>query len=692
MNREMMATIMTCGMWCGVASAAVDASLAARLNAMVSTDRLRITHMELASEPHVAGTPGDERTIGRLMNLFEEAGLETTRHDIWPLLARPVRAEVSIVSPTPRSLAVQENAVDGDVDSRTSDVGWNAYSGSGVAEGPVVYVNYGTKQDFERLASMGVSCEGKIVLARYGGNYRGYKVKFAQQAGAIGLIIFTDPADGGHVSGPVYPIGGYANECHIQRGSVVTMPFQGDPLTPGREATEDAVRDRVEDAPLPRIPSQPIGYGAAKEILAAMRGVAAPKEWQGGLGFEYRLESDGGGEAGVRVRVEVKQERAVMRTANVIGEIRGTEFPDERVIIGAHHDAWNHGASDPLSGTIAVIEAARVFGALAMEGIKPRRTLVFAAWGAEEFGIIGSSEWVEGNERMLVEGGVAYINLDMASMGPKFGASATPSMHGVILAAAGLVPQAGAAESTVLEDWTGRTAPRPGLGRRPAIGNIGGGSDHVAFIARAGVACAAFGSGGSAGQSYHSAFDTLPWYWKVVGADYEPAAMVTKMAAMTAAAYAFEAEQPTTPGEYARVGMETLVAATKAATEAGLDASRLEPLKVAMAELAFAVRDAGTGMNVAGVMAMDRAWLLPEGGLERRPWFRNAFASPDENSGYGAWVFPLLQAAIERKDAAEWERACVRTLERIEAAKVAARSREGTRPSPAVLQGTGRGR
>jgi N-acetylated-alpha-linked acidic dipeptidase len=276
---------------------------------------------------------------------------------------------------------------------------------------------------------------------------------------------------------------------------------------------------------------------------------------------------------------------------------------------------------------------------------------------------------------MLVEGGVAYINLDMASMGPKFGASATPSMHGVILAAAGLVPQAGAAESTVLEDWTGRTAPRPGLGRRPAIGNIGGGSDHVAFIARAGVACAAFGSGGSAGQSYHSAFDTLPWYWKVVGADYEPAAMVTKMAMMTAAAYAFEAEQPTTPGEYARVGMETLVAATKAATEAGLDASRLEPLKVAMAELAFAVRDAGTGMNVAGVMAMDRAWLLPEGGLERRPWFRNAFASPDENSGYGAWVFPLLQAAIERKDAAEWERACVRTLERIEAAKVAASGR-----------------
>ncbi len=687
MKRAMVMAMVAaaCGWaWSGAAFAAVDSALAGRINAMVSTDRLRVTHMELASEPHVAGTPGDERTIERLVNLFEEAGLETRRHDIWPLLAKPVRVEVSIVSPVARSLAVQENAVDGDVDSRKSDVGWNAYSGSGVAEGPVVYVNYGTKQDFERLAALGVSCKGKVALARYGGNYRGYKVKFAQEAGASGIIIFTDPADGGYVSGPVYPQGGYANECCIQRGSIVTMPFQGDPLTPGRDATKDAARDRVEEAPLPRIPCQPIGYGAAREILAQMKGGAAPKEWQGGLGFEYRLESDGSGEGGVRVRVEVRQERAVMKTANVIGEIRGTEFPDQRVIIGAHHDAWNHGAADPLCGTIAVVEAARVFGALAMQGIKPRRTLVFAAWAAEEFGIIGSSEWVEGNERSLIEGGVAYINLDMASMGPKFGASATPSMHGVILAAAGMVPQAGQPERTVLEDWTSRTAPTPGVGRRPLPGPIGGGSDHVAFLARAGVACAAFGSGGSAGTSYHSAFDTLPWYWKVVGADYESSAMVSRMAAMTAASYAFEAEQPTTPGEYARVGMETLAAATKAATQAGLDASRLEALKVALLEFAFAVRDAGTGLKVAGVMALDRAWLLPEGGLERRPWFRNAFAAPDENSGYGAWVFPLLQAAIERKDAAEWERACARTLERIEAAKVVARSREGTRPAPGL--------
>ena len=659
--------------WCGAADAAVDASLAERINAMVCRDRLRVTHMELASEPHVAGTPGDERTIARLINLFEEAGLSTRRHDIWPLLARPVRVEVSIVSPVAKGLAVQENAAEGDVDSRTSDVGWNAYSGSGTAKGPVVYVNYGTKQDFERLATLGVSCEGKVVLARYGGNYRGYKVKFAQEAGASGVIIFTDPADGGHVSGPVYPAGGYANECHIQRGSILTMGFNGDPLTPGREATEHAVRDRVEDAPLPRIPCQPIGYGAAREILSRMKGAAAPKEWQGGLGFEYRLESDAPNEEGVRVRVAVEQERAVKRTANVIAEIRGTERPEERVIIGAHHDAWNHGASDPLCGTIAVLEAARVFGDLAMQGVRPKRTLVFAAWAAEEFGIIGSSEWVEGHERELIEGGVAYINLDMASMGPQFGASATPSMHGVILEAAGVVPQARSEGRTVLEDWLLRSAPTPGLGRRPGIGNIGGGSDHVAFIARTGVACAAFGSGGSAGQSYHSAFDTLPWYWKVVGADYESPAMLARMAAMTAAAYAFEETPATTPQAYATVGMQALANAGTAAAAAGLDASKVEPLKVAMAELAFASREARGGL--AGVMAMDRAWLLPEGGLERRPWFRNAFAAPDENSGYAAWVLPLLQAAIERKDAAEWERACERTLERIRAATAAARGR-----------------
>jgi N-acetylated-alpha-linked acidic dipeptidase len=547
-----------------------------------------------------------------------------------------------------------------------------------VVEGRVVYANYGTRQDFAKLKELGIDCTGAIVLARYGGNYRGFKVKFAQEAGAAGIVIFTDPGDSGFVKGPVYPQGGYANECCIQRGSIVTMPFQGDPLTPGREATEHVERMKMEEAVLPRIPCQPIGYAAAKEILASMKGAEAPQAWQGGLGFPYRLTSDDGAQVGTRLKLSVQQERAIMKTANVIAEIPGTEHPEQRVIIGAHHDAWNHGAADPLCGTIAVVEAARIYGELARQGVKPRRTLVFAAWGAEEFGIIGSSEWVEANERMLIEGGVAYINLDMASMGPQFGASATPSMHRAIVEAAKLVPQAGDATRTVFADWAARSSGAAGgaeaMLRVPVPGSIGGGSDHVAFIARAGVASASFGSGGSSGWSYHSAYDTLPWYWKVVGSDYESAAMMTRMSAVVAGGYAFEAEPVVSPQVYGRVGLEGIARAEKAGREAGLDVSGLERLKVAMVELTLnglEARASGRG-GLAPSMGVDRAWLEAagggEGGLERRPWFRNVFAAPDESTGYDAWVLPMLQAAVERKDQAEFDLACQRTLARIEAA------------------------
>ncbi|MCX5691425.1 MAG: M28 family peptidase, partial [Planctomycetota bacterium] len=392
------------------APTATREQLAARIVAAVEPTRLRDTHIALASEPHVAGTPGDARTIERLEAMFREAGLTVTRHEIWPLLCRPVSASLEIVSPEMKVLDIAERPLKEDPYSDKGAFGWNAYSGSGEVQGRVVYANYGTRQDFAKLKELGVDCTGAIVLARYGGNYRGFKVKFAQEAGAAGIVIFTDPGDSGFVKGPVYPQGGYANECCIQRGSIVTMPFQGDPLTPGREATEGAERMKVEEAVLPRIPCQPIGYAAAKEILLRMKGAEAPQAWQGGLGFGYRLTSDDGAQEGTRLKLSVQQERAIMKTANVIAEIPGWEHPEQRVIIGAHHDAWNHGAADPLCGTIAVVEAARVFGELARQGVKPRRTLVFAAWAAEEFGIIGSSEWVEANEKMLTEGGIAYIN------------------------------------------------------------------------------------------------------------------------------------------------------------------------------------------------------------------------------------------------------------------------------------------
>jgi N-acetylated-alpha-linked acidic dipeptidase len=319
--------------------------LAARVVGMVEPTRLRDMHMALAAEPHVAGTPGDARTIERLEAMFREAGLKVTRHEIWPLLCKPISASLEIIGPEKKVLDVAERPLKEDPYSDKGSFGWNAYSGSGVVEGRVVYANYGTRQDFAKLKELGIDCTGAIVLARYGGNYRGFKVKFAQEAGAAGIVIFTDPGDSGFVKGPVYPQGGYANECCIQRGSIVTMPFQGDPLTPGREATEHVERMKMEEAVLPRIPCQPIGYAAAKEILASMKGAEAPQAWQGGLGFPYRLTSDDGAQVGTRLKLSVQQERAIMKTANVIAEIPGTEHPEQRIRSAARSPWWRRRGS-----------------------------------------------------------------------------------------------------------------------------------------------------------------------------------------------------------------------------------------------------------------------------------------------------------------------------------------------------------
>lgn len=638
-------------------------------------NRLRDLHIELASEPHVAGTPGDARTIARIAKHFRDAGLEVELHEIYPLLSRPINASLTITAPDQVELPLAERGFpEEDPDSVNPPIGWNAFAASGDVEAQLVYVNYGTKADFERLAELGVSCKGKIVIARYGGNYRGYKLKFAEQAGALGVIIFTDPGDSGFVQGKVYPEGGYASDCCIQRGSVLTLGYQGDPLTPGYEATRDAPRLKHEQTLMPRIPSQPIGYAAAREILKRMTGVKAPKEWQGGLGFEYALSCEQ-----LKVRMVVNQAREITKTANVIARLKGSEFPDEMVIIGAHHDAWNHGASDPLCGTIAVIESAYIFGELAKQGIHPKRTLLFAAWGAEEFGIIGSSEWVEKERQALMANAVAYINLDMASMGPQFGASALPSMRSSIVRAAAVVPQAQNPSQTVLEEWSARS-PDPARAGWPQIGDIGGGSDHVGFLCHAGVASAGFGGGGSKGVSYHSAYDTLRWYWKVVGGDYEPARMIRDMASMTAADLAFGSQAALDPCEYRWDVIKQLKALTVLgeqrgmlekgnegeALETGIHA-RFKPILIAAEALCQAATQshAQQSTSTKHMLAVDRAFI-DEAGLKGRTWFRSVYAAPDEDSGYAAWPMPRIRRALEVKDDTELTKAIADLTQRLE--------------------------
>ncbi len=394
--------------------------------------------------------------------------------------------------------------------------------------------------------------------------------------------------------------------------------------------------------------------------------------WVGGLDVPYRIE---GGD--LELRLEVEQVRERMRTANVFGILRGSESPEELVIVGGHHDAWGFGAADPLAGTIVTLETARAFAAAAERGWRPRRTVIFAAWGAEEYGIIGSSEWVEAHRERLRDRAVAYINLDMAAMGTRFYASASPSVAAAVVEAAGKVIQpSGDSGSetppkTVAETWAGD---RGAL----ACGDLGGGSDHVGFLCHAGVPSIQLKAGGGGGVSYHSNYDTLGWYRSNVGDDYVGALMLTQVNVALVSLLADAEIPPVDPGATVASALRRLDGYEQAAIEAGLDWNP-GPLRAEFATTIETCEQART--RVAGLsgeeakmaarawQGLDRVWL-DDGGLPGRPWYANTFATSDRDSGYGAVVLPLLAEAIRDRDQAALDRAIVRyraTLARIRA-------------------------
>lgn len=640
-------------------------------------DSLRTWHQMLASEPHVAGTPGDAKVIESLEKSFKAMGLEVERHPFYAYLCSPIDAALEVIpkGEPPIAINLREASVTGDSspDHPAVSFAWNAYSGSGDVMAEVVYANYATHEDFAELARRNVDIRGKVVLARYGKLFRGHKAKFAQEAGAAALVMFTDPGDSGYVKGLMYPQGGWANECCVQRGSVLVLDYPGDPLTPGVEASQDAARLNPEEVALPKIPIQPISWKSALEIVSRMRGEPVPEGWQGGLPTNYALT----GGPDLRVRVMVKQERSIKRSENVIATLRGTTEPDTVVVVGCHHDAWVNGASDPLAGTICLLESAKMLSDRAKAGERPRRSIVFAAWGAEEFGIIGSTEWVESRAEQLTRNAVAYINLDMAAMGPQFGASASGTLVSVITAAARETPQARDPSKTVLQEWTARTA-KPGKST-PAIGAIGGGSDHVGFLFHCAIPSAGLGAGGSSGWSYHSAYDSLPWYWKVVGDDYEPALMVTRMTAAIANRLATPHVLPVEPWlavnelvdglpEIVTRGIELKLwsleangqsaarypAALKPLFDA-VEAFNADPVAAHLRESIKSGEPSRWGYaNELNRRLMDanQVWN-DEQAIPGRPWHRYSLGGTDDLTGYGAWALPTLRWAVERKSMEE---------------------------------------
>lgn len=629
----------------------------------------------LTSVPHVAGTPENEKVRDYIAETMRKAGwqVDIYPHDIY-LPKGPGEVAVEVVQPIRQPLNIREYLFP--EDKYASDPrlmpGWNAYSGSGDVTAEVVYANYGRKEDFEKLKALGISVQGKVVLARYGGNFRGYKAQFAQAAGAAGLIIYTDPADNGYAKGLTFPEGPQPSESVIQRGSLLTVNYTGDPLTPFEPALPIDGKVKVKrldpkDVDLHKIPVTPIPYASALEIMKQMKGAkAVPTGWQGGLPFTYRLE----GGPGLTVRLKVKQEIAITRVYEVVGTLTGTEFPNEWIIAGCHYDAWAYGSTDPNSGTAMLLGLTESLGKLAKAGQKPRRTIKVAHWDAEEFGVIGSAEWAEQFRDELTKNAVAYMNFDAAVSGRVFGASASPSLKKLLIEATQAVAYPDS-NKTVYQHWLAQTSPRSGstvgiassapalAANEPTIGNLGGGSDHIGPYMHVGVPSLSAGVGGP--TLYHSSYDDLFFYNKFVDSTYKMGPMVEQVVGTMALRLANADILPYDLVRYAS-DLATHLKAAEKAIKAYAPTYSIEPLLATVADLkknAEAAEAARQSYLAAGrtdkaqelnkIMLQLEQSFIDKKGMAFGSWYRSLYASSDPYSGYASWMLPglLYEASLK---------------------------------------------
>src|SRR6266568_2063202 len=388
-----------------------------KFRAIPSPDNQRDYMKRLSDRPHHVGSPYDKDNAEWLQGKMKEWGLDAHIENFEVLFPTPKERVLELIEPAKFKASLQEPPVEVDPTSNQQAEQlptYNAYSADGDVTAPLVYVNYGVPEDYEKLERLGISVKGAIVIARYGQSWRGIKPKVAAEHGAIGCIIYSDPRDDGYQQGEVFPEGAWRNANGAQRGSVMDMPVRaGDPLTPNIGATPGAPRLALKDAEtIMKIPVLPIGYGDAQPLLAAIKGPVAPDNWRGGLPITYRL---GPGPARVHLKMTFNWDTKPLY--DVIAKLRGSTYPDEWVVRGNHHDAWVNGAEDPISGLVAELEEARAMGELVKQGWRPKRTLVYAAWDGEEPALLGSTEWVEAHGDELAKYAVAYLNTDSNGRG-----------------------------------------------------------------------------------------------------------------------------------------------------------------------------------------------------------------------------------------------------------------------------------
>jgi N-acetylated-alpha-linked acidic dipeptidase len=691
------------------ASTASERALEARFDAALRRENLREWLKRLSARPHHIGSPYGKANAEFIASQFKAWGFDTQIEEFKVLFPTPKTRLVELVAPEKFTARLAEPPLAEDSTSNQTSEQlpvYNAYSVDGDVTAPLVYVNYGIPRDYDELAQRGIDVKGKIVIARYGGSWRGIKPKVAAEHGAVGCLIYSDPRNDGYYQGDVYPKGAWRNDQGAQRGSVADMPlFPGDPLTPGVGATADARRLDIKGAPtLTKIPVLPISYGDAQPLLRSLAGPVAPDTWRGALPLTYHL---GPGPAMVHLKAEFNWDMAT--AYDVIAKIRGAERPDEWVIRGNHHDGWVNGASDPLSGQVAMMEEGRALGQLLKTGWKPKRTIIYCAWDGEEPGLLGSTEWAETHAELLKKNAVVYINSDGNGRG-FFGASGSHTIEKFINEVARDVTDPEKKISVLDRARALQVMNASAETRRESreradlrIGALGSGSDYTVFLDHLGVASLNLGYGGEDETSgvYHSVYDSFDHYTRFGDPDFAygialaqtGGRAVLRFANADVLPYAFGNFSDTVTNYVREVGRlaDDMRDETKEQNRRITDKTfwavsdptetyvvpkadepvpylNFAPLQNSLARLQesaqkfdAAMRVQGGNLKPATQAALDQALvqteraMVREAGLPRRSWFKHQIYAPGFYTGYGVKTLPAIREAIEQRNWPEAE-------------------------------------
>ncbi len=655
----------------------------------------------LSARPHHLGSAYGKQNAEYMRDLFKSWGYDASIETYKVLFPTPKTRLLELNGPVKFTAKLSEPALKEDATSGQSSEQlpvYNCWSPDGDVTGELVFVNYGVPDDYEELERLGIDVKGKIVIAKYGGSWRGIKPKVAQEHGAIGCIIYSDPKEDGYYRGDVYPKGAYKNKNGAQRGSVLDMPiYPGDPLTPGVGATENATRLKREDAPnLLKIPVIPISYSDAQPFLESLGGPVAPERWRGALPITYHV-----GPSVIKAHLKLQFDWNMVDCHNVIAKLQGSELPDQWVIRGNHHDAWVNGANDPISGMVALMEEARAVGELVKAGYKPKRTIIYCGWDGEEPSLIGSTEWAEHHEIELKEKVVAYINTDGNGRGffDAEGSHTLETMMGEVGRDV-MDPQYEISigerrKSQLAANASNIKSKKEILARKSlTIGALGSGSDYSPFIQHLGVPCLNLGFGGeNGGGEYHSIYDSYDHYVRFKDPKFAYGVALAKAAGratlrltnadvlpfdykafhktlngyLTEIVTLLETLRENTEVENMMVNEKRYVQAadpTKtyvppAAKEAvpflnfsSLQnaVANLEKSAARFSELLAANPKPNNLQKINQILFQSEQKLLNDKGLPRRAWYQHTIYAPGFYTGYGVKTLPGVREAIEQRN------------------------------------------